>query len=190
MPSTRSDDVEDDGFGIFLTGSYGVGKSSALEHLGDLFAAEGHAFSLFDVDWFHRSWPTSPEDARNVLVEAENLRDVWANYRRVGSRTPIIAGVIESHSDLQRYQDVFRRPLRVVQLVASLKVAERRLRARYDPARRPALDWHLADYERLTRHLADSPWVELTLNTDECSSAEVAAAVFGHFAPDLRSGRP
>ncbi|MGO2360990.1 MAG: hypothetical protein ACTH6N_07640 [Brachybacterium tyrofermentans] len=47
-------------FGIFLNGSYGVGKSSTLEHLADLFAEANLPFSLFDVDWFHRSWPPAP----------------------------------------------------------------------------------------------------------------------------------
>ncbi|MFK4084571.1 hypothetical protein ACI2LF_10715 [Kribbella sp. NPDC020789] len=45
------------GYAIFLNGGYGVGKSSTLEHVGDLLAAAGTPFSLMDVDWFHRSWP-------------------------------------------------------------------------------------------------------------------------------------
>jgi hypothetical protein len=42
---------------IFINGSYGVGKSSTLEHIGDLLADAGQPFSLMDVDWYHRSWP-------------------------------------------------------------------------------------------------------------------------------------
>lgn len=49
---------------IFLNGSYGVGKSSAIDHVGDLLAEYGKAFSLMDVDWFHRSWPPADDDPR------------------------------------------------------------------------------------------------------------------------------
>ncbi|MGO1339231.1 MAG: hypothetical protein ACTML1_06545, partial [Cellulosimicrobium funkei] len=66
-------------FGIFLNGSYGVGKSSTLDHLADLFAEAELPFSLFDVDWFHRSWPPAPTDPQNVLTEADNIRAVWRN---------------------------------------------------------------------------------------------------------------
>ncbi|MCT1432144.1 hypothetical protein M3G50_15575 [Brachybacterium muris] len=84
----------DSEFGIFLNGSYGVGKSATLDHLADRFAENSLPFSLFDVDWFHRSWPPAPSDPRNVVTEADNIRAVWNNYRRTGPHTPIVAGVI------------------------------------------------------------------------------------------------
>jgi hypothetical protein len=31
---------------IFLNGAYGIGKSSVLDHLGNLLAEAGHPFSL------------------------------------------------------------------------------------------------------------------------------------------------
>ena len=172
-------------FGIFLNGSYGVGKSAALDHLGDRFAAEGRPFSLFDVDWFHRSWPPAEDDPRNVLAEAQNMRAVWATYERVGPRTPLIAGVIASREDRERYQDVFGRRLRVVLLSASPAVAEQRLRGRYDEARAAARDWHLARHERLAEELASVAGNELVLATDELTPAQVAAAVWAQVAADL-----
>lgn len=165
------------GDGIFLNGSYGVGKSSVLDHLGDRFAAEGRAFSLFDVDWFHRSWPPAADDPQNVLTEAENLSAVWANYARTGPRTPIVAGVIASDEDRHRYEAVFGRPLRVVLLTASPAVAERRLRGRYDADRAPALDWHLARHEELAARLAAGMWNDVTVSTDDLTPAEVAAII-------------
>jgi len=169
--------MDGDGIGIFLNGSYGVGKSAVLDHLGDRFAAAGRPFSLFDVDWFHRSWPPAEDDPRNVVTEAENMRAVWANYERVGPRTPIVAGVIASEEDQARYETVFGRRLRIVLLTASPAVAEARLRGRYDAERGDALDWHLARRERLASELVSGPCNEFTLDTDHLTPAAVAAAV-------------
>lgn len=172
--------------GVFLNGSYGVGKSSVLDHLGDTFAAAGMPFSLFDVDWFHRSWPAAKDHPRNVLTEAQNMRAAWENYERVGPRTPIVAGVIASDEDRERYERVFGRRLRIVHLVASPPVAEQRLRGRYTPERAAALDWHLARHEQLAAQLATGTWNEATVETDDRSPAEVASIVFELVAPGLR----
>ncbi|RUQ98226.1 hypothetical protein [Labedella endophytica] len=171
--------------GVFLNGSYGVGKSSVLDHLADAFAAEGMPFSLFDVDWFHRSWPPAEDDPRNVVTEAQNMRAVWENYERVGPRTPIVAGVIASDEDRERYEGVFGRRLRIIHLAASAPVAEQRLRERYTPERAAALDWHLARHEQLALTIGEGPWNEVTVDTDDRSPAEVAAIVFGLVAPGL-----
>ncbi|HIW29860.1 MAG TPA: hypothetical protein H9987_07580 [Candidatus Luteococcus avicola] len=66
---------------IFLNGTFGVGKSSVLDHIGDLMVVQARPFALFDVDWFHRSWPVAVDDPANVLVEAANMSAVWRNYR-------------------------------------------------------------------------------------------------------------
>ncbi|WP_232549539.1 phosphotransferase-like protein [Propioniciclava soli] len=173
-------------FGIFLNGSYGVGKSSTLDHLADIFAEAELPFSLFDVDWFHRSWPPASTDPQNVLTEADNIRAVWRNYRQTGPRTPIIAGVCTKDEDLDRYEKCFDLPLRIVHLTASLEVAEQRLRGRYTPSQHRALTWHLGDQERLARELHQLPSYDLVVDTDHKTSAEVAALVFDEFAPQLQ----
>lgn len=35
---------------LLLNGTYGVGKSAVLDHVGDLLAEAGRPFSLMDVD--------------------------------------------------------------------------------------------------------------------------------------------
>jgi hypothetical protein len=99
---------------IFLNGSYGVGKSSTLDHVGDLLAEAGRAFSLMDVDWFHRSWPPAEDDPENVLTEADNMAAVWKNYLRAGPRQLVVAGVIASNRDRLRYERVLALPVRSV----------------------------------------------------------------------------
>lgn len=166
---------------IFLNGSYGVGKSSALDHVGDLLAEHGQAFSLMDVDWFHRSWPTGEDDPENVHTEAANLAAVWQNYRGTGPRQPVVAGVIASEPDRQRYQRVFALPVRSVRLIAGTAVTEARLRRRYDEHQHRALDWHLRRHADLSEQLAREDRDELTIDTDSCSPRSVAEATLEHF---------
>lgn len=162
---------------IFLNGSYGVGKSSVLDHLGDLLAEHDRAFALMDVDWFHRSWPPAEDDPENVATEAANLATVWTNYRRTGPRQPIVAGVIASPLDRQRYERVFVLPVRSVRLVASDAVTAERLRRRYAENRRRALDWHLQRHAELSRQLAVQDLDEFVIDTDERTPRWVAEAV-------------
>jgi chloramphenicol 3-O-phosphotransferase len=173
-------------FGIVLNGSYGVGKSSTLDHLADLFAEAELPFSLFDVDWFHRSWPPAPTDPENVLTEADNIRAVWTNYRQTGPRTPIIAGVITKAEDKERYEQCFELPLRIVRLTASLGVAEHRLRGRYTLRQHRTLTWHLDDHKRLARELDQLSSHDLVVDTDHSTPAEVAELIFKALGPYLR----
>ena len=170
-------------YGIFLSGSYGVGKSSTLDHLGDLFAQKGLPFSLLDIDWFHRSWPLAPYDPDNTVIEAQNLAAVWQNYLGTGPRTPIIAGVIRTRSDLDRYQAVFTRELKVVHLTASPDIAAERLRRRYDSARSEALSWHLARHVALATDLHNFAGHTVTVHTDNLAPAQVAQEIFDSLAP-------
>lgn len=108
-------------FVVFVNGGHGVGTSSTLDHIGDLLAETGTAFSLMDVDWFHRSWPPAPGDPDNVLTEAANMAAVWSNYLRTGLRQPVVAGVIASDRDRERYATTFALPVRSVRLTASAR---------------------------------------------------------------------
>ena len=165
---------------LFLNGAYGVGKSATLDHVGDLLAHAGRPFSLMDVDWFHRSWPTHVEDPRNVLTEADNMTTVWANYRKAGLRQPVVAGVIGSRSDRERYSGVFDLPVRSIRLTASPTVTAERLRRRYGQHRPQALQWHLQRHEALARDLAQADLDELVIDTDHLSAHAVAGQVLQH----------
>lgn len=166
---------------VFLNGSYGVGKSTTLDHVGDLLADAGRAFSLMDVDWFHRSWPPSAHDPENVLVEADNLAAVWSGYLRSGPRQPVVAGVLTSEDDRRRYARAFGRTVRSARLVARPAVVEARLRSRYTADRQRALEWHLARHVRLQDELAASDLDELVIDTDDLDARSVAILVLRHF---------
>lgn len=174
--------MPDETYVIFLNGSYGVGKSSTLDHVGDLLAAAGRPFTLMDVDWFHRSWPPGGDDPDNVLTEAENMTQVWASYRRAGPRQPVVAGLIANQRDRERYQQVFDLPVRSVRLTATRTVTEERLRRRYTEHQSQALRWHLERHDQLARELADADLDELAVSTDQVSVRTVAERVLQHFS--------
>lgn len=171
---------------VFLNGAYGVGKSSALDHLGDLLAEAGRAFSLMDVDWFHRSWPPRADDPENVLTEAENMAVVWSNYLRSGPRQLVVAGVIASGRDWKRYEKTFALPVRSVRLAASAAVTEARLRRRYTEHQADSLAWHLERYADLTQRLDLADLDEVVIDTDELTPRAVAHAVLDHFSRSER----
>src|SRR5579875_2158020 len=129
--------ARDDEYAIFLNGSYGVGKSAVLDAVGDRLAASGRAFSVMDVDWFHRSWPVAEGDTENTVLEARNIAAVWANYRAAGPRQLVLSGVATSSADLDRYAAAVGLPVRSIRLVARPTTLEARLRNRYDEHRRP-----------------------------------------------------
>jgi hypothetical protein len=166
---------------IFVNGSYGVGKSCVLDHVGDLLAEHDHPFSLMDIDWFHRSWPPAAGDPDNVLTEAANMAAVWSNYRHAGVRQPVVAGVLTSKQDQARYAGVFELPVRSVRLLAGAGVVEARLRHRYTKDQQHALSWHLQRHAELSERLAQADLDELAIDTDERRPRLVAETILDHF---------
>ncbi|MGX9900786.1 hypothetical protein ACW0JT_14610 [Arthrobacter sp. SA17] len=169
-------------FVIFLNGSYGAGKTSALDHVGDLLAEARKPFSLMDVDWFHRSWPPGAEDPANVITESANMAAVWHNYQQAGPRQLVVAGVIASLEDRARYEAAFGLPLRSVRLVADVSEIEARLRRRYSPEQGSSLSWHLDRYRELNSALLDADLDEATIQTSGCGPRDVAVKVLEYFA--------
>ncbi|WP_051899347.1 hypothetical protein [Sciscionella sediminilitoris] len=175
------DSTGDGEYAIFVNGSYGTGKSAALEHIGDLLATAGQAFSLMDIDWFHRSWPPAGFDPDNTLIEARNMALVWSNYRATGPRQLVVSGVLGSRAELDRYSRSLNLTVRPVRLVASPQVTETRLRGRYTAAQRARFDWHASRHRELGERLAEADMDEAVIDTDTLAPAEVAAAVLRHF---------
>lgn len=170
---------------LFLNGTYGVGKSAVLDHLGDLLAEAGRPFSLMDVDGFHRSSPPASWDPENVVVEARAMAATWALFQDAGPRQLVVSGVVAERADLDRYRDALGIDVRCVLLTASPARVEARLRSRYDDDRRAARDWHLTRHADLATRLEAAGLHEAAIATDDRSPREVARAVLA--ALDARS---
>lgn len=126
---------------IFLNGTAGVGKTTVLDHVGDLLAEVGEPFGLLDVDWFHRYHPPNPGDPGNRALEGRGLAAVARGYLEHGPRTLVVSGVITSAERRADYADVLGVPMSVVWLrLAPAEVAQRlqRRHAR-QPQHLPAL---------------------------------------------------
>ncbi|MGW6282081.1 hypothetical protein [Kribbella sp. NPDC055071] len=166
-------------YAIFLNGGYGVGKSSALDHVGDLLANAGTPFSLMDVDWFHRSWP--PADPDNALIEAHNIAAVWKNYQSAGPRQLVISGVVSTEAARERYAAAVKLPIRMVRLTANADITRKRLRGRYSASQSSALEWHLERCDEIATRLDAANLDELVIDTSALSPHEVAERVLRHF---------
>jgi chloramphenicol 3-O-phosphotransferase len=174
------------GYAIFLNGGYGVGKSSALDHVGDLLAKAGRPFSLMDVDWFHRSWP--PADQDNALIEANNIAAVWKCYRSVGPRQLVMSGVISTAAARERYAAAIEQPVRMVRLTADADITRQRLRGRYSPSQTAALEWHLERCDEIAARLQAADLDELVIDTSRLGPHEVAERTLHHFGLQDSSG--
>ncbi|MGW6201411.1 hypothetical protein ACWF0M_35050 [Kribbella sp. NPDC055110] len=166
-------------YAIFLNGGYGVGKSAALDHVGDLLANAGRPFSLMDVDWFHRSWP--PADQDNALIEAHNIAAVWKSYRAVGPRQLVMSGVISTEAARERYAAAVEQPVRMVRLTADAHITRQRLRGRYSASQTLALEWHLERCDEIAARLEVAGLDELVIDTSRLGSHEVAECTLRHF---------
>ncbi|WP_432890587.1 hypothetical protein ACQPYH_13110 [Kribbella sp. CA-245084] len=166
-------------YAIFLNGGFGVGKSSVLDHVGDLLAKAGRPFSLMDVDWFHRSWPPAEQD--NAHVEARNIAAVWECYRSVGPRQLVMCGVIGTAADRERYEAAVECDVRMVRLTADAGITRKRLRGRYTASQRSALDWHLERCDEIAARLQAADLDELVIDTSTLEPHEVAERALRHF---------
>ncbi|QIS44000.1 AAA family ATPase [Clavibacter capsici] len=161
---------------LLLNGTYGVGKSAVLDHVGDLLAEAGRPFSLMDVDWYHRSWPPAAWDPENVVVEARAMAAAWTLFQEAGPRQLVVSGVVAERADLDRYRDALGIDVRCVRLTASPAAVEARLRSRYDADRRAARDWHLARHAELATRLRAADLDETEIATDGRTPRQVAVA--------------
>jgi hypothetical protein len=88
---------------IFLNESYGAGKTSTLDHVGDLLAEAGKPFSLMDVDWF--TAPGLP--ALMIPPTSFPSPQTWPSSggtKRAGPRQLVVSGVIASRQDRAGYE--------------------------------------------------------------------------------------
>ena len=127
---------------LFVNGTVGSGKTTTIEHIGDLLAEAQVPHALVDLDWLRTAWPAPVDDTFNTAIELTNLASVAANYAAVGCEALVLAGVIEDPAMTSRYAEAVGGALGVVRLDVDLDWLRARLTARHDsdPAAR---DWHL-----------------------------------------------
>jgi hypothetical protein len=159
---------------ILVSGTVGVGKTSALIAIGDALAMGEAPYAIVDLDWLAwlRPDPARGATVRSVLVE--NLRCVSATFRRAGVEQLVLARAVRQADEV----DAIRAALEpchlvVARLVASAAVVERRLRGRDAGAQ---LAEHLAESASFAADAEDAGIGE-AIATDELDASAVARAV-------------
>lgn len=177
---------------LFVNGTVGVGKTTVGTAVAQALADAGHPVAFVDLDRLRELWPAPTGDRFNTRLAAENLACVAKNGAHAGATTLVVAGVIESPSDLTRYADALAAPLTIVRLVAPPEVVEERLRRRHDRSDVEGLRWHLDRAPELDAILARST-VPMTPVPCTAPPGEVAAHILdvvGWQSPERDGGTP
>ena len=159
---------------LLITGPVGVGKTTVAEAVGDRLAEAKVPHALIDLDWLSSCWPAPADDPFHFDLQLRNLEAVVRNYVAAGVHRVVLAGVVESRADRERYAEVIGAKLDVCRLKADLSVLHQRLvRRHHDEA---DLRWHLNRAEELEMLFAAS-WIEDFVVSADQPVAEVAQDV-------------
>lgn len=159
---------------LLITGPVGVGKTTVAEEVGSRLAAADVPHALIDLDWLSACWPAPSQDPFHFELQLRNLQAVVRNYADAGVHRIVLAGVVESRADRERYAEVIGAKLNVCRLKADLSVVHARLARRHHAE--ADLRWHLNRAEELEMLFAAS-WIEDFVVSADQPVAEVAQDV-------------
>jgi hypothetical protein len=112
---------------VLITGVYGTGKTSVIEELAEMLDTRDAPYAAIDIDWL--IWANVEgghgRAARRVLER--NLAAVVRNYRDAGLTRFLLAGYVEGTEAAVGIADAVGVPMKIVRLVASIEVIERRI---------------------------------------------------------------
>jgi adenylylsulfate kinase len=128
---------------VWLNGTVGVGKTTVGEVLAQHLADTGDAVAFINTDDLGRSWPRPDHDRFNTALVERNLASLASNYIDAGARTIVIAGVIQTNAQLERYSAALGTTPDLVRIVAPAEEIEHRLQTRHGQSDEPGLRWHL-----------------------------------------------
>ncbi|MFF4815892.1 hypothetical protein ACFY2K_15050 [Kitasatospora sp. NPDC001309] len=163
---------------LLITGTVGVGKTSAADAVGGLLQEAGVPPAVMDLDRLCQAWPAPEGDPFNLGLLLRNLRALTANYRDAGVRRFVLAGVAESIAERDGYRAALGMPLQVCRLTADLPVVHGRLRRRHEADNdRGSLPWHLERADGLHRILDQAGVADFTVDTTRLPLPAVASTV-------------
>ena len=160
---------------LFLNGTVGAGKTTTAEAVGALLQERGTPHAIIDLDALRRVWPSPADDPFFQQLELANLTAVAGNALRAGAERLVLAGVMETATDRDRYTEALGVRLTVCRLVVPLPRVRSRLLARHPPGEER--DWHLARLGELHAILQAARVDDVTVTVDDQPPAGVAGEV-------------
>ncbi|MEJ1109605.1 MULTISPECIES: AAA family ATPase [unclassified Kribbella] len=115
---------------LVLSGPPGVGKTTIGWRVFTRCTDLGQNPAFVDLDLLGAAWPAPDDDPHQSRLKAANLAVVWSNYRAVGSRRLIIAGVVENSGERLQLEEATGGPVVICRLDASDDVLAQRIEDR------------------------------------------------------------
>lgn len=157
---------------LIITGPVGVGKTSVAFALSETLDRAGVAHAFVDMDGLTRFFPRPEDDPFIPDLAIRNLAAVWKNFHEAGATCLIVADVIESIADLDRFQSaVAGARILLVRLVASRATIADRLTERETGT---SLEWHLCRADELAQQMHETGLEDVLVDTDGKCAREVA----------------
>lgn len=160
---------------MIITGPVGAGKTTVASEVSELLEQAEIAHAFVDLDALRWCYPRRPGDRFSTRLAMKNLAAIWPNFREYGATSLVVADVIESRGELDRYRvaitgaDIF-----VVRLTASLSTLAERLKRRELGA---GLAWHLQRAPELTAIMERNNVEDLLVATDGKTVTEIAREI-------------
>lgn len=172
---------------IIITGPVGVGKTTVALEVSELLEQGGIAHACVDLDALRWCYPRRPDDRFSTRLAMKNLAAIWVNFQTYGAASLVVADVIESRAELDRYRaaipdtDIF-----VVRLTASLQTLAQRLKQRELGL---ALEWHLQRAPELTAIMERNRVEDLLVSTDNRAVTQIAREILAAAEEFIVSGQ-
>ena len=142
---------------LLLNGTVGVGKSTVAETIAGLLSSRDVPNAYLDMDGLRHKWPAPADDPFNSALATTNLSSLAANFVRAGIERLVLAGVIETESELAAYSSAVGMPL-VTSASGSVTTFSPRGFCRDTPTRRNSTGTSLAPRNSI-RSWIRQPWM-------------------------------
>jgi hypothetical protein len=165
---------------LVLSGPPGVGKTTVAWRVFDFCADAGDDPALIDLDFMGAAWPAPVDDPYQTRLKAANVSAVWNNFRAVGSRRLLLAGVVESAAEQDLLSQAMAMRLVVCRLAGSPDVLAQRIRGRGRDGGADLVKL-IRRAEELNTRLAENDVAQFVVDTVNRSVDAIASEVLAHW---------